>query len=117
VKVAIKRMVLAWSALRGQLDELLDTAAMLNEQQKRIDRLRKAVADATQQSEYWFETWFRVCREFQVAQGLFVEEIDRLRRKSGEWDGRPFIDKLEGKTLKAPTDEEARKLRPTLPNV
>jgi hypothetical protein len=57
------------------------------------ERLRKTLAKNCEQTKYWYELWLSSSKKFVVAQNIMTEEIDRLRKKAGEWDGKPYLEK------------------------
>ncbi|MHC4617152.1 MAG: hypothetical protein ACYTEQ_05295 [Planctomycetota bacterium] len=86
------RIAIAISALRGEFDGVVQIASDLKEERERSTRLKKAIASVSQQSHYWHKLWFRMGSDFARTQSLLTEEIDRLRKKCGEWDGKPYLD-------------------------
>lgn len=54
--------------------------------------MRKTVVSTSEQAHYWHKLWLGMGTEFARTQDILVEEIDRLRRVAGEYDGRSFLD-------------------------
>lgn len=43
-------------------------------------------------AHYWYKLWLGMGTEFHRGQELLIGEIDRLRKKCGEWDGESHLD-------------------------
>jgi hypothetical protein len=71
-----------------------DTSDIIENQKRIIDRLNGILQRTQMQQQYWYSLWFSMCREHAASQNALIEQIDELRRKHGEWDGRSYLDGL-----------------------
>ena len=95
---AFRRIGTVVAAVQGRLDYVQYIVAYNATAKDTIKFLKKCVADTSGQANYWYKLWIGMGIQFANTQNFMANEIDRLRRMHGEWDGKPFLD---GKVQKA----------------
>lgn len=78
--------------MSGRLDELPDLSERVRELEGRCNRLRDVIVRTNDNCHYWYKLWFGMGTEFHRGQQMLIAEIDRLRKKAGEYNGSSHLD-------------------------
>jgi hypothetical protein len=93
------------SAAVGDLDDIPDLMGKVASLEARCNRLRSVIVRTNDNSHYWYKLWLGMGTEFHRGQELLVAEIDRLKKKAGEWDGQSHLDAEYRKYLQRMKDD------------
>lgn len=82
-RTVAKRLVLAFGALKGDLDGVHDLIGRVKAAEALELKLRVVIGKVHNERQYWYALWFSQGREFESSLNAMIEEINTLRLKAG----------------------------------